>query len=83
MNILVVLLLLVLLYLIYIVINRLLLHPLANIPGPKLAALTSWHEFFYDCVKGGSGQHAFKIREMHDRYGSLIAFCPPLPNVRH
>lgn len=48
---------------------RLYLHPLANVPGPRLAALTSWHELWYDCFHGGGGQHAFKMREMHDRYG--------------
>lgn len=48
---------------------RLYLHPLARVPGPRLAALTSWHELWYDCFQGGGGQHAFKIREMHDQYG--------------
>jgi hypothetical protein len=48
---------------------RLYLHPLANVPGPNFAALTSWHELWYDCFQGGGGQHAFKMREMHDRYG--------------
>lgn len=47
------------------------LHPLAKVPGPKLAALTSLHELYYDCIQGGGGQHAFKMREMHDIYGML------------
>lgn len=51
---------------------RLYLHPLANVPGPKLAALTSWHEGWYDCFQGGGGQHAFRMREMHDLYGKYI-----------
>lgn len=49
---------------------RLYLHPLANVPGPKLAALTSWYELWYDCFKEGGGQYAFKMREMHDAYGN-------------
>ncbi|KAL5388568.1 hypothetical protein PMIN06_009066 [Paraphaeosphaeria minitans] len=55
---------------------RLYLHPLANVPGPKLAALTSWHELWYDCFQGGGGQHAFKMREMHDIYGPIIRINP-------
>ncbi|OAG00677.1 putative cytochrome P450 [Paraphaeosphaeria sporulosa] len=55
---------------------RLYLHPLANVPGPKLAALTSLHELWYDCFQGGGGQHAFKMREMHDIYGPIIRINP-------
>ena len=55
----------------YLAIYRLFLHPLAGVPGPKLAALTSFHEFYYDCIVGGGGQHAFKMREMHETYGML------------
>jgi hypothetical protein len=61
-----------LLALLWLAIYRLFLHPLAKVPGPKLAAFTSWHEFYYDCIKGGGGQHAFKMREMHDTYGMNI-----------
>ncbi|KAH7398615.1 putative cytochrome P450 [Phaeosphaeria sp. MPI-PUGE-AT-0046c] len=57
-------------------IHRLYLHPLANVPGPKLAALTSWHELWYDCFEGGGGQHAFKLREMHDIYGPIVRISP-------
>lgn len=47
---------------------RLFLHPLAGFPGPKLAALTRWYEAYYDVVK--DGQYTFKIRELHQRYGT-------------
>lgn len=43
------------------------LHPLCRIPGPKLAAMTSWPDFYYDVVKDGS--YLFEIRKMHDKYG--------------
>jgi hypothetical protein len=56
----------------YILLSRLYFHPLAKIPGPKLAALTSLHEFYYDCLKGKGGFHAFKIREMHEEYGEFV-----------
>ena len=58
---------LVVTYLIIISCYRLVFSPLAKFPGPKLAALTLWYEFWYDVVK--RGQYLFKIKEMHDRYG--------------
>lgn len=45
------------------------LHPLRNIPGPKLAAMSSWPDFYYDIVKDGS--YLFQIREMHGKYGKF------------
>lgn len=46
---------------------RLLLHPLAAFPGPKLAAVTRYVEAYYDVFH--NGQYTFKIREMHRKYG--------------
>ena len=46
---------------------RLFLHPLSPIPGPKLAALTYWYEFYYDVIK--PGQYVFKIKDLHKQYG--------------
>lgn len=40
-------------YLVSIIVYRLFLSPIANIPGPKLAAVTSWVEINWDLVKGG------------------------------
>lgn len=45
------------------------LHPLRKIPGPKLAAITSWPDFYYDVVKDGS--YVFQIRKMHGKYGKF------------
>ncbi len=47
--------------------KRLFLSPLAHIPGPKLAALTSWYEFYYDVVK--PGRFVWKIKDLHAEYG--------------
>lgn len=51
------------------IITRLLLSPLAKIPGPKLAALTSWYEFYYDAIR--PGMFVWKIKDLHAEYGAL------------
>jgi hypothetical protein len=48
-------------------IRRLYLHPLAHIPGPRLAALTWWYEFYYDVIQ--PGQFVFHIQKLHKKYG--------------
>lgn len=58
---------------------RALLHPLSNVPGPKLAAVTGWYEFYFDCVK--HGQYAFHIQSLHKQYGKQI--CPSLRCSEH
>ncbi|EEU47498.1 uncharacterized protein NECHADRAFT_77981 [Fusarium vanettenii 77-13-4] len=63
-----------LIYLIQLVIQRLWLSPLAHIPGPKLAALTQYYEFYYDFVLGG--QYTFKIIDMHEKYGPIVRINP-------
>jgi len=59
--------LILLLYTITTAIRRLYIHPLAHIPGPKLAALTWWYEFYYDGIQ--EGRYVFKIQELHAQYG--------------
>jgi hypothetical protein len=49
------------------VIRRLYFHPLAAIPGPRLAASTWWYEFYFDVIK--PGQYILKIQELHKKYG--------------
>jgi hypothetical protein len=48
-------------------IYRLYFSPLAKFPGPKLAALSRWYEFYYEVFK--QGYYTFRIREMHQKYG--------------
>ena len=56
-----------LLYILGGAVYRLHLSPIAGFPGPKLAALTYWYETYYDVVR--KGRYAFKIEEMHRKYG--------------
>jgi Cytochrome P450 len=53
-------------------IERLVLSPLAKIPGPKLAALTQWwiisHEF--------NGDRTVTIHTLHQRYGPVVRISP-------
>ena len=55
------------LYFVGLAVYRLYFHPLAKIPGPRLAALTRWYEAYYDIWKGGN--YTFKISELHKEYG--------------
>ncbi|XXG98776.1 hypothetical protein Hte_005106 [Hypoxylon texense] len=57
-----------------VVFYRLFLHPLANFPGPKLAAATRGFEAYYDVVR--KGQYTFKIAELHKKYGPIVRISP-------
>lgn len=46
---------------------RLFFHPIAHFPGPKLAGLTRWYEFYYELVQ--QGQMTFHIQDLHKTYG--------------
>ncbi|KAL4938472.1 hypothetical protein BDV06DRAFT_215067 [Aspergillus oleicola] len=55
-------------------IQRLVISPVARFPGPKLAALTFWYEFYYDVIK--RGQYFREIEKMHQRYGPIVRVNP-------
>lgn len=48
---------------------QLYLSPLAKFPGPKLAALTLWYEFYFDVVK--QGRYTWEIAKMHEQFGNI------------
>lgn len=57
-------------WLVTLVIYRLYLHPLARagFPGPRLAAVTTWYEAYFDVFL--QGQYIFQIERMHKKYGN-------------
>ncbi|KAI7777790.1 hypothetical protein LA080_003067 [Diaporthe eres] len=62
-------------YLLGLAIYRLYLTPSAKFPGPRLAALCYWYEFYYD-VWPHEGQYTWKIRELHQEYGPFVRINP-------
>lgn len=72
-------------YSIYLAFYRLVFHPLAKFPGPKLAAATYWYEFYADLMIGPfPGQGAYHIERLHERYGNyeniiMIEYWPTPP----
>lgn len=56
------------LYTVYLCIYRLYFHPLASVPGPKLAAVTRFYEAYYN-VLWHDGQYLFKTEKLHAIYG--------------
>ena len=61
-------------YVLYGIFYRLYLSPIASFPGPKLAALTLWYEFYYDVIL--DGRYTWKIAELHEQYGPIIRINP-------
>ncbi|BAE63021.1 cytochrome P450 [Aspergillus flavus] len=53
---------------------RLYFHPLAKIPGPKLAAASHLLEFYYDVILGG--KFLFQVEKMHQKYGPIVRINP-------
>jgi hypothetical protein len=54
-------------YLIALATYRLFLSPIAQFPGPTLAALSRWYEFYYEVIL--RGQFTFHLAELHEQYG--------------
>lgn len=59
-------------YLIGCVAYRLYFHPLSNIPGPKLAALTRWYECYFDVLCWPGGAYTHQVDRMHEKYGRKL-----------
>lgn len=61
-------------YIVYGAVYRLYFTPIASFPGPKLAALTFWYEFYCDVVR--RGRYTWKIAELHKKYGPIVRINP-------
>ena len=71
-----VLLLILPLYFTCVGIYRLYFHPLAGVPGPKLAALTQCYETYYELFKKPGGQFMFQCHKLHEIYGPIVRINP-------
>ena len=54
-------------YAIYAIVYKLYLSPLADVPGPKIAALTRWYEIYYDLIDGP--RFPWVVEKLHQKYG--------------
>ncbi|EGE01905.1 CND5p [Trichophyton equinum CBS 127.97] len=54
---------------------RLVFHPLRKIPGPKLAALTGWWEFYFDVIDNGT--LVKNLPQLHQKYNSPVIRISP------
>ncbi|KAK7528152.1 cytochrome P450 [Phyllosticta citriasiana] len=61
-------------YIVSKIVYRLVFHPLASVPGDKIAAATLLYEFFWDAVMGG--KYVFRIAEMQERHGPVVRISP-------
>ncbi|KAF2100410.1 putative cytochrome P450 [Rhizodiscina lignyota] len=61
-------------YIVALAVHRLYLSPVSKFPGPKLAALTFWYEFYYDVIC--KGRYTWKIQQLHRQYGPIIRINP-------
>lgn len=56
-------------YIVTLAIYRLHFSPIAKFPGPKLAALSKWYEFYYEIVQ--KGKFSDHITDLHKVYGMI------------
>ncbi|KAF8966429.1 cytochrome P450 [Flammula alnicola] len=56
------------------ILYRLIAHPLAHIPGPKIATFTSLYRAYYDIIcDGGWSEH---LHVLHAQYGTVVRVAP-------
>lgn len=62
------------------IVTRLYFHPLSKFPGPRIAALTRWYEFYHDVLRDGT--YVKYYPELHKKLGNTPrmlhqGYCPP------
>ncbi|CAJ2504214.1 Uu.00g116080.m01.CDS01 [Anthostomella pinea] len=57
-----------------VVVYRLYFSPIADFPGPPIAAATGWYEFYYQVLR--NGKYIFEIEKMHKKYGPIVRVNP-------
>ena len=65
-------------YLVFLAFYRLYWSPLAKFPGPRLAALSNWYEFYYDVVM--QGRFTSHIQDLHKQYGLSPSYLYHITN---
>ncbi|KAL2808262.1 cytochrome P450 [Aspergillus granulosus] len=61
-------------YAIALMVHRLCLSPISSFPGPFLARITFWYEFYHDWIR--TGQYYLEIEKMHRKYGPVVRITP-------
>ncbi|KAI9766654.1 MAG: hypothetical protein M1839_004794 [Geoglossum umbratile] len=59
-----------------VVVYRYYFHPLAHIPGPKIAAVTYLYSFYFNALIGNGGQLYRQVEELHRKYGPVVRITP-------
>jgi hypothetical protein len=54
------------------VLERLVMSPLAKVPGPKIAALTQWWIIYHEF----NGDRTVTIHKLHEKYGPVVRVSP-------
>ena len=57
-----------------ILVHRFYFHPLAKVPGPRIATATRLYEFWYQGVQ--HTKFPQKIKELHEKYGPIVRISP-------
>lgn len=69
------------LYLVGFVVGRLYFHPLSNIPGPKLAAISRLYITYFNAT--GGSKFYLQVEELHKRSGRLTVALIILGTLAH
>ncbi|RDW57462.1 hypothetical protein BP6252_13800 [Coleophoma cylindrospora] len=56
------------------IIKRLYFSPVSRFPGPKLAAITFWYQYYYNHIL--RGQYTYEIERLHREYGPIVRINP-------